>query len=120
MTGKRRRPKQDADLIDDDNGLVRVFKRRCDTCIFYDQGARMSLRPERFNEIVEANIATGSLLTCHETLHGNEHDIDPAACNGFWRAHADKTYAGLIAGRLIGVTFVEPPDGPIEPGNSHR
>lgn len=67
------------DVFDHDLGKVRVLSRRCDTCIFWP-GNLMRLPEGRCEEVVEANLAAGALLTCHATLPYGEHpDFGPRA-----------------------------------------
>lgn len=104
MPGRKRA----GDVIGQDR-RVRVLEQRCETCIFWP-GNRACLRPGRFEEVVAANLAADALLTCHETLPGNEHDIDPAVCAGFWARHRKDVAAGRLA-HLIGITRIHPPKG---------
>lgn len=99
--------KQPHDVIGDD-GHVRVLRSRCATCLF---------RPghpfgeARANQVTEANVAAGALLTCHSTLpYGAHPDFGPAVCAGFWARHAMSTAAGRIARFMLGVTRINPPE----------
>lgn len=98
------------DVLDAGLGKVRVLSERCQTCIFWP-GDRMFLGKDRFEEIVAANVATGALLTCHQTLpYGPHPDHQPAVCAGFWAKHRRQTAAGLMAEDDIGVVRVDPHD----------
>lgn len=97
-----------SDILDRKKGKVRVLSRRCTTCIFR-RGNLMRLKHGRFEQIVEANVAAGALLTCHQTLPFAGNDFAPAACNGFWREHGERTAAGRLAVE-IGIDFIDPPE----------
>ena len=109
MTSRRKPASREPwDVIGDD-GLVRVLEARCETCIFWP-GNRMHLAPGRFDDVVQRNLAAGALLTCHETLPGNEHGCAPAVCAGFWARHRKDVTAGRIA-HLIGIRRIRLPEG---------
>jgi hypothetical protein len=99
------------DVIDPDCGKVRVLSERCGSCIFW-RDDRSAVRPERAAEVIDANVAAGSLLTCHSTLPYGEHpEFGPAVCAGFWARHRQQTATGRMAERLLGVVRVAPPGG---------
>lgn len=98
-------------VIDQETGKVRVLSRRCSTCVFRP-GNLMHLRPGKLEALVEHHIASGSLLTCHQTLpYGDHPDFRPAVCAGFWAGHSRSTTAGRIARGLIGIIRITPPAG---------
>ncbi len=91
------------DVIGED-GRVRVLASCCKTCIFRP-GNPADLVPGRFEDVVRANLTAEALLTCHETLPGNESEIAPAVCAGYWVRYCRDVIAGRLA-ILIGVTRV--------------
>lgn len=93
------------------DGQVRVLHPACATCI-YRRGNRMHLAPGRLEDITRANLAAGALLTCHETLPGNQWRYQPAVCACFWALHGLATAAGRMAKHLLGITRIKPPKGP--------
>jgi hypothetical protein len=96
-----------ADVIGDD-GKVRVLSRRCKTCITRKGNP---FGPDRSAEVLAANVAAGALLTCHSTLpYGPHPDFGPAVCAGFWARHGMQTAAGRIAGFMLGITRINPPE----------
>ena len=96
------------DVIGDD-GHVRVLSRRCATCIFRPDDP-MYLGADYTAEVIERNVAIGSLLTCHATLpYGANPDFGPAVCNGFWRGHGMSTFTGRMAYYVLGITWIDPP-----------
>lgn len=98
-----------SDVVDPESGKVRVLARRCRSCIFWDDD-RMHLGEERTREVIDANVAAGALLTCHDTLpYGRYPEFGPAMCAGFWAAHRGEVAAGRLAELVIGTVRVEPP-----------
>lgn len=100
--------KQASDVIGDD-GRVRILHPACSTCVFR-RGNLMHLAPGRLEDLVRRNVEANALLTCHETLPGNERGYDPAVCGCFWALHRHKTLTGRLAERLIGITRIHPPE----------
>jgi hypothetical protein len=95
------------DVIGDD-GRVRVLTRRCGNCLFR---RGQPFGAGRAAEVIEANVASGALLTCHTTLpYGAHPDFGPAVCAGFWARHGMQTAAGRIAGFMLGITRINPPE----------
>ena len=98
--------KQPRDVLGDD-GRVRVLSRRCSTCLTRRGNP---FGPVRSAEVIEANIAAGALLTCHDTLPYSRYlDFGPAVCAGFWARHAMKTAAGRMARFVLGTVRIAPP-----------
>jgi len=96
------------DVLDRETGRVRVFRRRCSTCVFRP-GNLMHLVPGRLEQLVAENVERGALLTCHQTLpYGVHPELQPAVCAGFWARHGMETPAGRLA-RVIGLARPVPP-----------
>lgn len=90
----------------------RLLSRRCATCVFHP-GNRMDLRPGRLRDLVAANLATGALLVCHDTLPYGEHpEAGEALCRGYWDAYRERTGIWQVMTRLLGDDWwveVDPP-----------
>lgn len=89
-------------------GRVHVLAELCATCVFRP-GNLMALAPGRLRELVQANVAADSALTCHSTLERD--DVDNAICRGFYDRH--ETTPLQLATRLGLVEFdpVPPTEG---------
>lgn len=94
------------DIIDYQAGKVRILEDKCKDCIFRP-GNLMHLGHGRLKEVVDGNLAASALLTCHNTLPGNERENDPAACRGFWDAYGLQTAAGRMAKFVIGIIWTK-------------
>lgn len=100
--------KHPADVLTDDN-RVRVLRKRCETCVFRDEG-REIFGEDRVAGLIERNVSVGALLTCHSTLpYGPYPEFGPAVCAGFWARHGLKTAAGRMARFVLGVVRPMPP-----------
>lgn len=101
----------DNDVLDTATGRPRLLSEQCSTCIFRP-GNPMNLRPGYLKEIVEANVAAGAGLTCHQTLAAHPGEAPPSWCRGFYDAYGDAVAAVRFARAVMGgVTEVEPPAG---------
>lgn len=100
-----------ANVIDEESKKVRILSEQCKTCIFLP-GDKMLLGSRRMHEVVQKNLESNSLLTCHATLPGmpDDENYQPAVCRGFWNLHGLKTAAGALAKSVIGIIFVNPPE----------
>jgi hypothetical protein len=104
-------PREPWDVVDHNTGKVRVLSRRCGTCILW-RDDRSPVSEQRAGEVIDTNVAAGSLLTCHSTLpYGPYPEFGPAVCAGFWVKHGHRTAAGRLAEHLLGVIRVHPPKG---------
>ncbi len=91
------------------DGKVRILRKRCATCVFRKEGKEL-FGENTIADLIERNVATGALLTCHATLpYGDYPDFGPAACAGFWARFGRATAAGVIAKFLIGIVRPMPP-----------
>lgn len=101
-------PPDPHDVLDHEQGLVRLLSEKCGTCVFRP-GNPMHLATGRLRAIVEHNLQAGAGLTCHQTLPYAPYDVSPAWCRGFYDAYPDTT-SGAFARTLIGFTEVPPPN----------
>lgn len=76
-----------------------VFEEMCSTCIFRP-GNLMHLRPGGLKSVVEGNLATGTLLMCHTTTHGQADE--EVACRGFYDKYGPKQMVYQVVQRLGG------------------
>lgn len=98
--------KESWDIIDRQAGKIRILEDKCKDCIFRP-GNLMHLEGGRLKEVVDGNLAASALLTCHNTLPGNDAEADPAACKGFWDSYGLQTAAGRYAQFVIGIIWVK-------------
>ena len=97
-----------ADVLDPETGKVRVLARPCPTCIFRPHDP-MRLGTERTRQVINHNLRTEALLTCHATLpYGDHPEFGPAVCAGFWVRHRNDVLAGRIAQRFLGIMHLDP------------
>ncbi|MGH9059441.1 MAG: hypothetical protein ACRDZY_08025, partial [Acidimicrobiales bacterium] len=69
-------------------------------CIFRP-GNLMSLSPGRQQEVVRANLATGTALICHRTLpYGSSPEVGEAVCRSFYDAFGDDVNVIRVMHRL--------------------
>lgn len=80
-----------------------LLSERCPSCIFGDSPPVL---PARVREVIRGNLATGTLLMCHSTLHGQTER--EAMCRGFWDAHRDRTNTARVMDRLAALSGGEP------------
>lgn len=66
------------------DGKVHVCEQMCSTCVFRP-GNLMSLNPGRLRGMVDACLATDSVIPCHSTLYGQQDH--QAICRGFYDRH---------------------------------
>lgn len=79
--------------------LPGVFEQMCSTCIFRP-GNLMQLRAGALKRIVNANLATGTLIMCHTTTHGQaEEEI---ACKGFFDRYGEGQMVVQVINRIGG------------------
>lgn len=75
----------------------RVYSEKCSTCVFRT-GNPMHLNEGRLADLVEQNLASGSLLVCHKTTYGQAtHEV---ACRGYFDAYGDRTNVVRVMDRL--------------------
>lgn len=101
---------EEVELLDllDENSHVRVQRRRCDTCIYWDDN-RMNLSPGRRAQMEADADAADGWITCHQTLPYSEYEVPPAVCHGYW-LHAKWTSFRLrIALIFKAYVYVDPP-----------
>jgi uncharacterized protein DUF4314 len=102
-------------VLDQKTGKVRVLSRQCATCIFR-QDDPMHLGPQRTRQVIEANLRTGALLTCHTTLpYGPHPAFGPAVCAGYWARHRNEVLTGRLAQLFLGTLRIDPPTPPSTP-----
>lgn len=97
------------DLLDE-HDRVRVNKRRCGTCIYFDEN-RMCLDEGRREQMEADAIADDSFIPCHQTIPASEYDAPPAICNGFWHEGQgrERSWPLRFADQRGAVVRVEPP-----------
>lgn len=82
---------------------VQVLSEQCATCVFRP-GNLMRLEPGRLRELVDANLAAGALLVCHDTLpYGDHPEAGEAMCRGFWDRYGPRTNVWRVMERLAAV-----------------
>lgn len=86
--------------------LPGVFAEMCSTCIFRP-GNPMQLRPGALKRVVDANLATGTLLMCHTTTHGQA--AETIACRGFYDHYGPRQAVYQVVHRLGGFREVPVP-----------
>lgn len=79
--------------------LPGVWAQMCDTCIFRP-GNPMHLRSGALKQVVDGNIATGTLLICHKTTYGQAPE--EIACRGFYDKYGPKQAVYQVIQRLGG------------------
>lgn len=79
--------------------LPGVFSDMCSTCVFRP-GNLMRLHPGRLKDIVDANVATGTLLICHNTTYGQAKE--EIVCRGFYDIYGPKLSVYQIIQRMGG------------------
>lgn len=84
-------------------GRVLLLSERCGSCLF---GLTPAVEPERVREVIRANLANGTLLMCHATLHGQAEA--EAMCRGFWDAHRDRTNTVRVMDRVAALSGGDP------------
>lgn len=84
----------------------RLFADRCTDCVFRP-GNLMRLAPGRFAELVADNRATGSLLICHQTTHGQAPELGEVMCRGYFDAYAEDSAVAQVMARLFGPDWFE-------------
>jgi hypothetical protein len=89
------------------DGTVHVLSERCSTCVFRP-GNLMSLHEGRLADLVEANRAADSALTCHQTLPYSGTGAEPAVCRGYYDAYADDV-TPLRFARILNLIIEDPP-----------
>lgn len=72
-----------------------LLSERCASCIF---GPDSPVGPARTREVIRANLAEGTLLTCHATLYGQT--AEEAICRGFWDAHGARVNTTRVMERV--------------------
>lgn len=77
--------------------LPGVFKEMCGTCVFRP-GNLMQLRPGALKRVVDANLATGTLLMCHTTTHGQAPE--EIACKGFFDRYGERQMVVQVINRI--------------------
>ena len=82
-----------------------LWTERCSTCVFWP-GNRMRLAEGRLADLVARNRATGSMLICHKTTHG-ERAAGPVMCRGYFDAYAADSRVAQIMERLFGAAWYE-------------
>lgn len=87
------------------SGQPAIFSDMCSTCIFRP-GNPMHLQPGRLKDVVDANLATGTLLICHTTTYGQAPE--KVVCRGFYDRYGARTHVGQIMQRLGGFREVDP------------
>lgn len=98
-----------------------MYSRQCETCIFRP-GNLMHLRTGRLKDVVESNLSTGTLLTCHETTHGQAEE--QVMCRGFFDQYGKKVNVKRVMDRVAalqgyssGFREVDPRGGAGEAGD---
>jgi hypothetical protein len=86
--------------------LPAVFEEMCSTCIFRP-GNLMHLHPGRLKEVVDKNVARGTLLICHTTTYGQA--AEEVVCRGFYDKYGPQQSVYQVIQRLGG--FREVPTG---------
>lgn len=74
-----------------------VWAEMCNDCIFRP-GNLMQLRPGRLKDVVQSNLATGSLLICHQTTHGQADE--EVVCRGFFDRYGDQVNVKRVMDRI--------------------
>lgn len=92
------------------NGRPQLLREKCATCLFRP-GDPMRLGAERIRDVIQANRATGALLTCHQTLsYGDHPEVGQAACRGYVDAYGHEAIAALYVYRIMGgFDEIDPP-----------
>lgn len=90
--------------------LPRLLSEKCGTCVFRPDSP---FDPATRQRVIRANLATGSLLTCHDTLPYGEHpDVGEALCRGFWDAHGHRSHVKAQMDALFPEGWTEEVDPP--------
>jgi len=87
--------------------LPGVFKQMCSTCVF-KPGNLMRLHPGRLKDIVDKNVARGTLLVCHTTTY--DQAPEEVVCKGFYDKYGPSLSVYQIIQRLGGFREVELPE----------
>jgi hypothetical protein len=82
-----------------DQHLPGVFAEMCSTCIF-KPGNLMHLHPGRLKDLVDQNLARGTLLICHKTTYGQAPE--EIVCRGFYDAYGPQQAVYQVVQRLGG------------------
>ena len=88
------------------DGRLHVMADRCSSCVFRP-GNPMRLEEGRLADLVEANVARGAALICHQTTY-EQDERGEAVCRGFADAYADDVPALRFAEEWGLVTEQEP------------
>lgn len=95
------------DLLDAE-GNMRVNRKRCGTCIYWDEN-RMHLN-EGVKEQLEADaIANDVFIPCHQTLPYAPYDAPPAVCHGYYQVAKDRVWTMRWARMRDAIAKVDPP-----------
>lgn len=84
--------------------LPGVWAQMCETCIFRP-GNPMHLRPGALKDVVDKNLAHGTLLICHKTTFGQMPE--QIVCRGFYDKYGPQQQVYQVIQRLGGFREVQ-------------
>lgn len=82
------------------DGRPAVWREMCSTCIFRP-GNLMNLEQGRLQDVAQSNLATGTLLVCHKTTHGQAEE--EVVCRGFFDRYGDRVNVKRVMDRIAAI-----------------